>query len=205
MSAEDAVAADQEPQQFPQARIDYAIQMRRLFSPPGMFNPDGSINQEFFRPKKVLTLTDRKWGDHEREQLYRGLEKYGVGKWRDIGDDLLHGWDDHNIRVKTAKLLGCQNLSWYHGRKFTKLEAEAEFEQNKQLGAQTGCWKNGMLVDDERGTLRAHFQARQAATAAAAGAAAADEGQIGDDPVCVEEAGDVDMQIMPRELDAVAS
>lgn len=42
-----------------QQRRDYAMHMRRLFSPPGMLHPDGSINQEFFRPKKVVTLTDK--------------------------------------------------------------------------------------------------------------------------------------------------
>lgn len=165
------------PQQIDQARIDYAVHMRRLFSPPGMLNSDGSIHQEFFLPKKVLTLTDRKWGEQEREQLYRGLEKHGVGRWRDIGEEMLPGWDDHNIRVKTAKLLGCQNLSWYHGRKFTKAEAEEEYESNKQLGAQTGCWKNGMLVDDDKGTLRAHFMRQQEAAEAASAGSAGDVGE----------------------------
>lgn len=170
MSAIDATTvADKPPQESNQARVDYAIHMRKLFSPPGMLNADGSINQEFFRPRKVLTLTDRKWGEQEREQLYKGLDKHGVGRWREIGEEMLPGWDDHNIRVKTAKLLGSQNLSWYHGRKFSKAEAEAEYEKNRQLGAQTGCWKNGLLVDDGKGTLRAHFVAQQAATAVAGG------------------------------------
>ncbi|WIA18127.1 hypothetical protein OEZ85_009605 [Tetradesmus obliquus] len=142
-----------------QQRRDYAMHMRRLFSPPGMLHPDGSINQEFFRPKKVVTLTDKRWGDAEREALYAGLAKHGIGRWRDIGQDMLPGWDDHSIRIKAAKLLGCQNLSWYYGRRFSRVEAQAEFEKNQQLGAVTGCWKNGMLVDDERGTLKAHFTA----------------------------------------------
>lgn len=151
--------AQMKPQQQPdQERIEYATQMRQLFSPPGMLHQDGSIIQEFFRPKKVVTLADKKWGDAEREQLYKGLEKYGVGKWRQMSDDMLKGWDDTNIRLKAAKLLGCQNLSRYFGRCFSRSEVEAELEANKQLGAQTGCWKNGMLVDDDSGTLAAHFR-----------------------------------------------
>jgi transcription initiation factor TFIID subunit TAF12 len=74
---------------------------------------------------------------------------------------MLQGWDDHSIRIKAAKLLGCQNLSWYYGRRLSRAEAQAEFERNRQLGAATGCWKNGMLVDDDRGTLKARFAAQQ--------------------------------------------
>eukprot|EP00877_Chromochloris_zofingiensis_P005773 jgi/Chrzof1/15197/Cz09g31090.t1 len=133
------------------------MDMRRVFSPPGMLCSAGSINQEFFRPKKVITVTDKKWGNAEREQLYLGLEKHGVGKWREIGEEFLQGWDDHNIRVKTSRLLGCQNLSRYVGHKFTKAAAEAELESNKQIGAETGCWKHGMLVDDDKGTLKAYL------------------------------------------------
>jgi hypothetical protein len=74
---------------------------------------------------------------------------------------MLQGWDDHSIRIKAAKLLGCQNLSCYYGRRFSRAEVQAEFEKNRQLGAATGCWKNGMLVDDDQGTLKAHFAAKQ--------------------------------------------
>jgi hypothetical protein len=150
----------QQQQQPPseQERIAYATRMRQLFSPPGMLQEDGSINQEFFRPKTVVTLADRKWGDAEREQLYKGLEQYGVGKWKQMAGDMLKGWDDTTIRLKTARLLGCQNLSRYHGRCFTRAQVEAELAANKQLGAQTSCWKNGMLVDDDSGTLAAYFK-----------------------------------------------
>eukprot|EP00879_Flechtneria_rotunda_P007372 GHRR01007733.1.p1 GENE.GHRR01007733.1~~GHRR01007733.1.p1 ORF type:complete len:199 (+),score=46.31 GHRR01007733.1:559-1155(+) len=144
-----------------EARLAYATHMRKLFSPPGMLNSDGSINQDFFKPKKVVTVTERRWGEYERQKLYKGLEKHGVGKWRDIGTELLPGWDENSIRLKAAKLLGCQNLSWYQGRRFTRAEAEFEFESNKQVGAQTGCWKQGMLVNDSKGILRAHLQVKQ--------------------------------------------
>lgn len=71
---------------------------------------------------------------------------------------MLRGWDDTNIRIKTAKLLGCQNLSRYQGQRFSRAQVEAQFAANKKLGADTGCWKNGMLVDDDKGTLAAHFK-----------------------------------------------
>lgn len=37
------------------ARLQYVIDMRRRFSPPGMLHPDGSINQDFFKPKRVVS------------------------------------------------------------------------------------------------------------------------------------------------------
>lgn len=37
-----------------EARIQWAKDMRKLLSPPNMILEDGSVNQEFFKPKKVL-------------------------------------------------------------------------------------------------------------------------------------------------------
>lgn len=145
--------------QQPQASIEYVLRMRRLFSPPGSVNSDGSINQvgqqppapdeppagsntwqwhlctafsicmgdqlnlqkwcpflvqqlhqfgslqEFFRPKKVLTLMDRKWSDAEQRQLYRGLEQFGVGRWSEIQEQLL---PVRKCCVVIATLAGCQ-------------------------------------------------------------------------------------------------
>ena len=31
---------------------------------------------------------------------------------------------------------------------------EAEFQKNKELGEATGCWKSGMLVEDDNGSVR---------------------------------------------------
>lgn len=87
----------------PADRVQWAASMRQRFSPAGMQNPDGSINQDFFKPKRVLLVNERKWGDAERDALYRGLEKHGVGKWRQIGEELLPGWDDQQIRIKVMR------------------------------------------------------------------------------------------------------
>jgi hypothetical protein len=140
-----------------QERVQYAVDMRQLFSPPGMILPDGSINQEFFKPKKVITVNERRWGDAERNGLYKGLEKHGVGKWREIGEEFLSGWDDHTIRLKAARLIGCQNLSWYMGKKLTTEQVDVEYSKNKALGEKTGCWKSGALVDNDKGVIKQHF------------------------------------------------
>jgi hypothetical protein len=146
-------------------RIKYAADMRRLFSPAGMVDADGSINQEFFRPKRVITVHDQRWGDTERDLLYEGIARFGIGRWNEIEAVLLPGWDHHALRGKTQKLIGCQNLSRYQGQQLTKAQVQAEQAKNKALGERTGCWKHGMLVDNDQGTLKAHF----AAAAATAG------------------------------------
>jgi hypothetical protein len=146
-------------------RIKYAAEMRRLFSPAGMVNADGSINQEFFRPKRVITVHDQRWGDAERDLLYEGIARFGIGRWNEIEAVLLPGWDHHALRGKTQKLIGCQNLSRYQGQQLTKAQVQAEQAKNKALGERTGCWKHGMLVDNDQGTLKAHFAAAAAAAA----------------------------------------
>jgi hypothetical protein len=54
-------------------KVAWAAKMRQQFSPEGMCNEDGSINQDFFKPKKIIIqLTeDKKWGQPEKEALYK--------------------------------------------------------------------------------------------------------------------------------------
>ena len=47
----------------------------------------------------------------------QGLEKYGVGKWREISEELLPKWDDQAIRIKASRLMGSQSLARYVGWK----------------------------------------------------------------------------------------
>lgn len=47
----------------------------------------------------------------------QGLEKHGVGRWREIGAEFLPKWDDQALRGKTARLLGSQSLARYTGWK----------------------------------------------------------------------------------------
>lgn len=49
--------------------------------------------------------------------MHQGLEKHGVGRWREISEDLLPKWDDQAIRVKASRLLGSQSLARYLGWK----------------------------------------------------------------------------------------
>ncbi len=77
---EGAVPPAAPPEPDPDPRKAWVLQMRRAFSPPGMLLPDGGVNQDFFRPRRVVLVQDRRWGDAERELLTQGLEKFGVGR-----------------------------------------------------------------------------------------------------------------------------
>lgn len=36
---------------------------------------------------------------------------------------------------------------------FTKAEIDAEYAKNKAIGERTGCWKAGVLVEDDNGSV----------------------------------------------------
>mmetsp|Transcript_8112 Transcript_8112/g.50195 ORF Transcript_8112/g.50195 Transcript_8112/m.50195 type:complete len:164 (+) Transcript_8112:110-601(+) len=128
----------------------FARSMRLRFSPSRMVDGHGDIRQEYFRPTKVVVVETKAWGSQERALLYEGIAKHGVGAWKDIRKEHLHRWDEATIRIKTAKLVGCQNLQRYLGWKGSKEEIKREHEKNRTMGEKLGCWKNGYLVENDR-------------------------------------------------------
>mmetsp|Transcript_16492 Transcript_16492/g.49377 ORF Transcript_16492/g.49377 Transcript_16492/m.49377 type:complete len:370 (-) Transcript_16492:415-1524(-) len=142
-------------------RHEWARQMRLLLSPPEMLLPSGDIDQEYFRPHQVVDEVERKWGTEERDLLYQGLEEFGVGRWRKIREELLSDWDEHSLRMKTARLLGTQSLVRYIGWKGDRAAVDAAQANNAAVGEATGCWKAGMLVEDGQGSVAAALQARE--------------------------------------------
>ncbi|QDZ24136.1 hypothetical protein A3770_12p66540 [Chloropicon primus] len=130
-------------------RKEWACALRKLLSPPDMLHEDGTIKQVYFRPKKVVIHQPRRWGEDEKRKLIEGLALYGVGGWRDIKSKLLPKWDENTLRVKSCRLIGCQNLKRYASWKPTRNQIEEAFKKNKKLGSSLGCWKAGMLVDND--------------------------------------------------------
>lgn len=155
------------------ARLQWVQEMRRHFSPPDMIAEDGSIRQEFFKPKHVMLVDEKRWGPEERDLLYQGLEKHGVGRWREIGEEFLPKWDDQALRVKTTRLLGSQSLARYIGWQGNRAAVDAEQAANRAIGEATGCWKAGVLVEDDAGSVAAALAARGARGAEAEAADAA--------------------------------
>jgi len=121
---------------------------------------------------QVIIVEDKKWGPAERDALYKGLETFGVGGWRSIVDTLLPRWEETALRVKAGRLMGTQSLARYVGWKGNREAVDAEFAKNKELGEATGCWKGGVLVEDDAGSVAAELTRRAAAAAVAAAAGA---------------------------------
>jgi len=159
---------------------------------------------------------------HSRAAAHaQGLEKYGVGGWRDIRSALLpdvrsaclpqrmvfasrHShfcaenksqpssdchtlyvhvnlqWDETALRVKASRLFGSQSLARYAGWKVPRGAVEAEYARNKRIGDRTGCWKAGVLVEDDHGTVAKALE-EEADLGGPSGAAAGGHAQAGDE------------------------
>jgi hypothetical protein len=64
-------------------RKEWAMKLRKVFSPKDMLHPDGSINQDYFKPPSM------KWTDADRLALLAGIEQFGVGEWTSIMQECL--------------------------------------------------------------------------------------------------------------------
>ena len=136
------------------ARVRWANDVRAVVTRADALRSDGSIDQNFFKPKRVVFETrSKKWGDDERERLLRGLETHGVGAWGVMKRELLPEWDTLQLRVKASKMMGTQSLARYPKWRGDAAAVKAEYEKNKAIGEATGCWKNGTLVEDDDGSV----------------------------------------------------
>lgn len=79
----------------------------------------------------------------------------------------LQRYDEQFIRIKAARMLGTQSLARHVGWKGNRATVDAEREKHRQLGEKLGCWKGGVLVEDDNGSV-----AKALAEAEAGGAAA---------------------------------
>ncbi|KAJ3037405.1 hypothetical protein HDV00_001712 [Rhizophlyctis rosea] len=117
---------------------------------------DGRLNQDYFRPPKGTKLQpeeSRKWTDTERALLIKGIAKHGIGHFKDISDELLPAWSTNDLRLRTIRLIGRQNLQLYRDWKGTEDAITKEYERNKDIGMTFGTWKQGVLVYDDDGKV----------------------------------------------------
>jgi len=150
-------------------RIAWANATRLAVTRPDALNEDGSLNQLFFKPKRVVYATEKaKWNDQDWENLYKGIEKYGIDptSWKKIIEEFCPGRDVLFIRIKASRAIGSQGLNRYHGWIGTKEEVKAEYERNKAIGLATGCWKGGILVENDHGDAAAAIRKRDEEEAA---------------------------------------
>jgi hypothetical protein len=91
-----------------------------------------------------------------------------------------HKWDETALRVKASRLFGSQSLARYAGWKVPRGAVEAEYARNKRIGDRTGCWKAGVLVEDDHGTVARALE-EEADLGGPSGAAAGGHAQAGDE------------------------
>lgn len=119
-----------------------------------MIHPDGSLNQDYFRPPKGAKKEEaRKWTDVEKALLIQGIEKHGIGHFGEISKELLPKWSTNDLRVKCIRLIGRQNLQLYREWKGNADDIAREYEANKEIGLKYGSWKQGVLVYDDAGNV----------------------------------------------------
>ncbi|KAJ2612789.1 hypothetical protein H4S08_002540 [Coemansia sp. RSA 1365] len=117
-----------------------------------MIDDEGALNQEYFQPPKdAHPSVERKWGDEEKRKLLEGIEKYGIGHFREISESLLPKWSPNDLRMKSIRVVGRQNLQLYKGWRGNIAAVQREYERNKEIGLRFGTWKGGALVYDDDG------------------------------------------------------
>lgn len=111
-------ASSMQPAPVEDARVAWANEMRKVVTRPDALNDDGSLNQQFFKPKKVVYAAEKaKWNESDWENLYKGIEKYGIdpSSWKKIIDEFCPGREVLFIRIKASRAIGSQGLNRYHG------------------------------------------------------------------------------------------
>ncbi|KAJ3085523.1 hypothetical protein HK102_014081 [Quaeritorhiza haematococci] len=124
-----------------------------------VIDENGMLNQDYFRPPKGYKLllsaenSAPKWTPADRTALIQGIHKHGIGSFREISNEFLPSWSPNELRIKTMRLIGRQNLQLYKGWKGGEEDLARELERNKEIGLRLGCWKSGVLVYDDDGKV----------------------------------------------------
>ncbi|KAJ2557227.1 hypothetical protein EV175_001473 [Coemansia sp. RSA 1933] len=145
--------------EFWQQKQEWAKQMRLQFSrrpefpeTENMIDDEGMLNQQYFEPPEdAVPQPERKWGDDEKAKLLDGIEKFGIGHFREISEALLPEWSGNDLRMKAIRVMGRQNLQLYKDWKGDKEAVKREYERNKEIGLRFSTWKGGALVYDDDG------------------------------------------------------
>ncbi|KAI9597110.1 hypothetical protein BDF19DRAFT_435864 [Syncephalis fuscata] len=131
--------------------------------PCRVIHEDGTLNQAYFRPDPSLfqPASERRWTDKERALLIKGIEKHGIGHFREISEELLSEWSGNDLRLKCIRLIGRQNLQLYRDWRGDAAAIQREYERNKSIGLSFNAWKGGALVYDDDGKVLAEIMATE--------------------------------------------
>ena len=121
---------------------------------------DGTLNQQYFQPKEIIQEPERLWTSEHRALLLKGIEQEGIGNFKKI-QELLPEWvkfvnkSAQELRLKTARLIGRQNLQLYKDCKLSEEDILKEYQLNKEIGVELGQWKGVLVYDDDGKVLEA--------------------------------------------------
>jgi len=127
-------------------RIAWANSIRKIVTRPDALNDDGSLNQQFFKPKRVVFATEKaKWNDEDKENLYKGIEKFGIdpSSWKKIIEEFCPGRDVLFIRIKASRLIGSQGLNRYHGWIGPRMRSSPSTSGTRRSGWRPGAGRAG--------------------------------------------------------------
>ena len=96
--------------------------MRTQLCPPEMVDQEGNFEEVYFKPRMRNNMV---WTEKEEALLVEGVLEFGVGHWMQIRRAKLREWDEVEIRLKCARLMGRQDLSCYEDcipKKIYKME-----------------------------------------------------------------------------------
>eukprot|EP00127_Corallochytrium_limacisporum_P001919 Clim_evm74s88 gene=Clim_evmTU74s88 len=142
-----------------QMRLKFSVRPLKMPETKYICDEEGRLNLEYWvsRHKKEVA---RKWTDKEKNLLMKGIREYGIGNWPPITERYLELWSSNDLRVKTIRLIGRQNLQLYKGWKGDENMIAKEYTYNKEVGERYNCWKGGVLVTDDDGKVEAALRAK---------------------------------------------
>ena len=121
--------------------------MRTKLCPPEMVDQDGNFEEVYFKPRMRNNM---EWTEKEEKLLIEGVVEFGVGQWMQIRRSKLREWDEVEIRLKCARLMGRQDLSSYQDWKGDASDMEKERELNKTKAENgEGLFIAGCLVEED--------------------------------------------------------
>jgi hypothetical protein len=158
----------------PDEKREWIIKMRLKFcnrpeypETSKLITAQGMLNQEYFEPPadwKLYPQIQREWTEEFRGLLIQGIKEFGIGQFRSISQKYLPDWTPNELRLKTIKLIGRQNLSSYKNWKGGEEEIAEEYRKNKEIGQKFGCWKGGCLVNDDEGLIEESMKIKRVKT-----------------------------------------
>jgi hypothetical protein len=120
--------------------------MRTQLCPPEMVDQDGNFEEIYFKPRLRNNML---WTEKEEQGLIEGVQEFGVGHWMQIRRSKLREWDEVEIRLKCARLMGRQDLSSYQDWKGDAAQMAQERANNKaKADAGDGVWICGFLTTE---------------------------------------------------------